>query len=232
MIQVSENWRTAHPGGALGLLSMQIDRRQEDQAGLNQERLAIENHLREQYRDIPRTEIRQLPVMDAYTQYYKRFKKTYHVLLQLDSICNKNRSIPHSEPLVQAMFMAEMNSFILTAGHDLDLTRAPISLDSSQGDEIYQNLRGERVTCKAGDMLMSDNQSVICSIIYGQDRRTRITDNTQRVLYVMYVPAGIEAGIVENHILDIERNVGLVFPHSKATERQVIQADSTAAITL
>lgn len=231
MIQVSENWRTAHPGGAIGLLSMQIDRRQENQAGLDQERLALENHLREQYRDVPRAKIRQLPVMDAYTQYYKRFKKTYHVLLQLDSLCNKNRSIPHSEPLVQSMFMAEMKSFILTAGHDLDLIESPITLDSSLGDETYQNLRGERVACKAGDMLMVDNQSVICSIIYGQDQRTRITNDTRRVLYVMYVPAGIEAGIVENHILDIEHNVALVFPLSKAIERQLILAGAPAPVT-
>jgi DNA/RNA-binding domain of Phe-tRNA-synthetase-like protein len=129
------------------------------------------------------------------------------------------------------MFMAEMKSFILTAGHDLDRTLGQIQLDSAQGDETYQNLRGERVTCKAGDMLMSDSQAVICSIIYGQDQRTRITGDTRRVLYVMYVPGGIEAGSVKNHILDIERNAGLVFPHSKAIERQVIQADSPSAIT-
>lgn len=231
MIQVSDNWRTAHPGGALGLLSMQIDRAQENQAKLDRERLALENQLREQYLDVPRAEIRQLPVMDAYTQYYKRFKKTYHVLLQLDSLCNKQRSIPHTEPLVQAMFMAEMKSFILTAGHDLDLTRGKIHLDSSQGNENYQNLRGDQVTCKAGDMLMSDSQAVICSILYGQDQRTRITQDTRRVLYVMYVPPGIETVTVENHIRDIERNAGLVFPGSKAVERQVIRAGSPATLT-
>ncbi|GAH02963.1 unnamed protein product, partial [marine sediment metagenome] len=53
-------------------------------------------------------------------------------------------------------------------------------------------MRGDQVTCKAGDMLMADSRDVICSVIYGQDQRTRITTNTANVLYVMYVPPGID----------------------------------------
>ena len=205
---------------------MEIDRAQASNTDLDEKRLALEKMLREKYQGVARADVRQLPVMKGYTQYYKRFKKSYHVLLQLDSICNKNRSIPHFDPLVQAMFMAEMNSFILTAGHDLDQVSGTIRLDSSLGSEVYQILRGDQVTCKAGDMLMADSQAVICSVIYGQDQRTRITQDTGSVLYVMYVPPGIDPGAVENHIRDLEENVLLAFPHSQSILRQVILADT------
>jgi DNA/RNA-binding domain of Phe-tRNA-synthetase-like protein len=230
MIKVTDNWRSSHPGGAVGLLSMKIDRSLSQQAELDQKRIELEGQLRMQYQGIPRAEVRQLPVMNDYTQYYKRFKKSYHVLLQLDSICNKDRSIPHSEILVQAMFMAEMKSFILTAGHDLDQTSGTISIDSSLGTEVYRILRGDEVTCKKGDMLMADSQAVICTVIYGQDQRTRITKDTANVLYVMYVPPGIDPGVVEKHILDLEGNVLLSFPESQATMRQIILADSPAPV--
>ena len=65
--------------------------------------------------------------MREYINYYKRFKKTYHVLLQLESI-NKNKSIPRVDAPVQAMFMAELNSFLLTAGHDLNRIQSPIKI--------------------------------------------------------------------------------------------------------
>ena len=227
MLTITPEWKVAFPGACAGILVIRGADNPASHAALAQRKAELEVQLRAEYQDRPLNN----ETLEIYTKHYKRFKKTHHVKLQLKSIVQKGKSIPDVQALVQAMFMAEMKSFILTAGHDTDLTRGTIHLDSSQGDEIYQNLRGDQVTCKAGDMLMSDSQAVICSIIYGQDQRTRITKHTRRVLYVMYVPPGIEAGIVENHILDIERNVVRVFPHSKAGERQVILADSPAAIT-
>ncbi len=232
MVQVSEFWRSSHPGGSVGLLSMDIDQTRKQLAELDQKRVTLENQLREQYQGVERAEVRQLPVMNDYTQYYKQFKKSYHVLLQLDSICNKNRSIPHSDALVQAMFMAEMKSFILTAGHDLDQTNGSIKIDASHGDEIYIILRGDQVTCKLGDMLMADSQDVICSVIYGQDQRTRITGDTANVLYVMYVPPGIDPLKIENHIIDLEENILLAFPQSQSKLRQIILADTPEPVEI
>ena len=229
MIQVSEYWRSSHPGGAVGLLSMEIDRTRMQLAELDQKRVTLENQLREQYQGLERAEVRQMPVMNDYTQYYKQFKKSYHVLLQLYSICNKNRSIPHADALVQAMFMAEMKSFILTAGHDLDQTGGSIKIDSSHGDEIYKILRGDEVTCKAGDMLMADSQAVICSVIYGQDQRTRITGDTANVLYVMYVPPGIEIKQIEFHLQDLENNVNLAFPQAQTIYNEIFFANPASS---
>jgi len=232
MILISENWRSSHPGGALGILKMEIDAPLKDSTELDQKRVLLENQLRQQYQGISRAEIRKLPVMNGYTQYYKRFKKTYHLLLQLDSVCNKNKPIPQVDALVQAMFMAELNSFILTAGHDLDKIQGSIKLDSANGMEVYYNLRGDAVTCKSGDMVMSDNQSVICSVIYGQDQRTRITRDTRNVLYVMYVPPEIEPRVIEEHILDLEENIQLVAPLSQTKLSQIYFANSPNPSTI
>lgn len=224
MFQVTENWRTSHTGGAVGLLSVQVDRSQENQAALDQERIALENQLREQFQGVPRAEIRKLPVMNAYAQYYKRFKKSYHLLLQLDSICNKNRSIPHFDPLVQAMFMAEMRSFILTAGHDLDRISGLITLDSASGEETYTMLNGKHTTCKAGDMTTADTRGVICSIIYGQDSRTQIKPDTREVVYVVYVPPMIDDQAVQAHLDDLERLVELAFPGMQRTSKDIYRS--------
>jgi len=226
MIEISDTWRSTHPGAALGVLTMRDVQPQEDYAQFNQKKNALEDELRERYQCKDRSEILKVPEMHAYAFYYKRFKKTYHLLLQLESIVYKNKSIPQGPVLVQAMFMAELNSLLLTAGHDLDQTRGQISLDSSPGEETYTLLRNEEVTCKSGDMVMSDQQGVFCSVIYGQDLRTRITKDTKNVLYAVYVPSGIDAEVIEKHLSDLEGNVHLISPEAETEFSHIYFADS------
>ena len=214
MIKISTNWQLSHPGAALGVLTMRKIAAQGKSTALDDKRAAVESQLRERYRGMRRPDFLQVPEIAAYSSYYKRFKKTYHLLLQLESVTQKNKPIPRGVPLVQAMFMAELNSLLLTAGHDLDQIQGSIRLDSANGEEVYTQLSGETVTCKSGDMVMSDRNSVFCSVIYGQDRATSITQNTRNVLYVVYVPDRIPSEMIESHLLDLEENVRLITPQA------------------
>ena len=226
MIEISDTWRSTHRGAALGVLTMRDVQPRGDYAQFNHKKNSLQDELRERYQGKDRSEIIKVPEMQAYASYYKRFKKTYHLLLQLESITHKNKSIPHGPLLVQAMFMAELNSLLLTAGHDLDQTRGQISLDSSTGEETYTLLRNEEVNCKSGDMAMSDEQGVFCTVIYGQDFRTRITKQTKNVLYAVYVPPGIAAEVIEKHLSDLEDNVQLISPEAETEFSHIYFADS------
>ena len=226
MINISTDWETTYPGAALGILSMRSAHPEGKSLEFNAKRESLELVLREKYKSADRSMILDLPAMAAYAAYYKRFKKTYHLLLQLESVAKKNKPIPQTGPLVQAVFMAEMNSFLLTAGHDLDQIHGSIKLDVSKGNERYTPLRGEEVTCKRDDMVMSDSQSAICSVIRGQDKRTMITQNTDNVLYVVYVPPGILAKAIEDHLTDLTENVLLVSPQAQIDFQHVYYAKS------
>ncbi len=226
MIDISANWQSSHPGAALGTLIMQNVQIQGKSSELDSKRVSLEKQLRDRYKGMTRQDILESSEMAAYSNYYKRFKKTYHILLQLETVTKKNKPIPHAFGLVQAMFMAELKSFLLTAGHDLDQIQGPIKLDASNGREHYTLLRGEEVTCKPGDMVMSDAKSVICSVIYGQDKRTRITQNTSKVIYVVYVPPSISPMVIDDHLSDLEENVYLVAPQAEVESRQIYFANS------
>jgi DNA/RNA-binding domain of Phe-tRNA-synthetase-like protein len=228
MIEITASWRETHPGAALGVLTMRDFQTPGKTAQLNRKVKALEDDLRDRYQGIDRSEILKIPEMQAYSTYYKRFRKTYHLLLQIESIAKKNRSIPQGPALIQAMFMSELNSLLLTAGHDLSQIDTPVQLDSSRGDEVYTLLRGNSVTCKSGDMVTRDQQGVFCSVIYGQDLRTRITQNTQNVLYVVYIPPGIKIGMIEQHLEDLENNVKLAFPTARITFRDIFYSNPTS----
>jgi DNA/RNA-binding domain of Phe-tRNA-synthetase-like protein len=146
-------------------------------------------------------------VLRAYQAYYRRFNKSYHVRLQLESLAFKGKPLPRVSALVDAMFMAEMEHLLLTAGHDLDTVDLPIRLAVARGDETYTLLRGEAQVLKAGDMMMADRAGVISSILYGPDQRTQITARTRYVAYAVYAPPGVSAETVQQHLLALQENI-------------------------
>ena len=96
-------------------------------------------------------------------------------------------------PLVDANFAAELNTLILTAGHNANLLKDPVRIDTTEiGDEFTQ-MNGVLKPLIPGDMKMSDSDGIVCTIIYGQDQRTPISLKTRRVLYAAYAPPGVPA---------------------------------------
>ncbi|MBN1401041.1 MAG: hypothetical protein JXA74_09395, partial [Anaerolineae bacterium] len=129
MLSVSERWRRLYPGAVVGVLAMGDVANPEQHSGLEERKLALEAELRQRYAGYDRPSLRALPILQAYADYYKRFRKTYHVQLQIESVAFQGRSIPSVAALVETMFMAELETSLLTAVHDLDAVRPPVRLD-------------------------------------------------------------------------------------------------------
>jgi DNA/RNA-binding domain of Phe-tRNA-synthetase-like protein len=191
---------------------------------LDDRKREIESKLVEQYRELSRQELTALPIMSAYKRYYKRFKKTYHVQLQVESIAQKGKKLPNVSPLVDANFIAEMETFVLTAGHDGSRLQEPIVIDvSREGDRITQ-MNGANKSIRVGDMVMRDADGISCSILYGQDHRSPIIPETDHVLYVAYAPSGVPASAVESQLQKIEENVRLFSPKVFREQNQLLFA--------
>lgn len=214
-------WRAAYPQASAGILAISEVENSSGEPNLEARKNALAEGLREKYGGLERADLRAVPVLKAYADYYKAFKKTYHLLLQLESVAIRGQPLPSVNPLVDVMFMAELDSLLLTAGHDLATVEGPVTLDIARGDETYTRLQGNQVTLKPGDMCMADRKGVISSIIYGPDRRTRIRPETRQVLYTVYAPAGIEAGAVRAHLAALFDLVCQVSPGSKLVELEV-----------
>jgi len=120
--------------------------------------------------------------------------------------------------------MAELKNQLLTAGHDLGAVEMPVSIDVATGDESYVRMDGREQVTKPGDMTISDARGVISSVVYGPDRRTRITPKTQRVLFTVYAPPGIDREAVRLHLEDIRANVLVVSPDALTEMIEVLGA--------
>jgi DNA/RNA-binding domain of Phe-tRNA-synthetase-like protein len=224
MFEVSDTWKAAFPQAHVGVLVIRNVANPAQHADLEREKESLESELRARFAGQTRGDLDRLPVLQAYAAYYKRFKKSYHVQLQLESIAFKGKSIPSVAALVEAMFMAEVKNLLLTAGHDLDALQLPARLDVSQGDETYTVMRGQPQQLKPGDMLIADQMGIISNILYGPDQRTQIQSATRNVMFTVYAPDGISEQTVLEHLHDIQRYVHIVATESHVELLQVFGA--------
>jgi DNA/RNA-binding domain of Phe-tRNA-synthetase-like protein len=226
MIPISgaDEWRAACPGAVIGLLELAGVENALPSMQLDQMKRETEARLRKDYAGFTRQDFLALPVMAAYEAYYKRFNKTYHVQLQVESIVLKGKDLPDVSPLVDANFAAEVDTHVLTAGHDAARLVEPVMIDVSRpGDEMVL-MNGTAKLIQAGDMVMRDAHGVCCSILYGQDQRSPITAETRHVLYVAYAPPGVPVDIVKAQLRQIEQNVRLCAPRVRVEQSRLLIA--------
>jgi DNA/RNA-binding domain of Phe-tRNA-synthetase-like protein len=225
-ISATDDWRAAHPGAFIGLLEASGIANDRPCPALDTRKREIEAGVRARYGGLTRRDLLALPVMAAYDAHYKRFNKTYHVQLQVESIALKGRSLPNVSPAVDANFAAEVETLVLTAGHDVDRLQGTIQMDVSRaGDQMVQ-MNGTVKDLRPGDMIMRDARGISCSIIYGQDNESPISPRSTRVLYVAYAPAGVAAGRVELQLRLIEENLRLCSPAAVVEQCRLLRAQA------
>ena len=224
LFHVSDVWRATYPGAGAGILVMRDVANPPEHPELSRIKRELEEALRRRLQGADRAAIQALPEIAAYNAYYRRFRQTYHLQLQLESVALKGRDIPDVAALVEAMFVAELKNLLLTAGHDLATIAPPITLNVATGDEAFTRLNGRPATAYRGDMLMADRSGVISTVLQGPDDRTAINPGTKDVVFAVYAPEGIGADAVRRHLDDIAANVRLVSPEARVESLDVYTA--------
>lgn len=222
MIAIAESWKAMYPQAHVGILTMRGVKGPERHPELDRLKKELEDDLRALFKHAG--QLKDLEPIRAYQAYYKRFKKTYHVVQQLESVAIKGKPIPHVSALVEAMFMEELRNMLLTAGHDLDAIKQPLTLAVADGTETYVKINGAEQALKPGDMMISDAEGVISSVIYGPDRRTMIVPDTENALFTVYGVPGVSEQAVHQHLQGIAANIHVVCPEARIEELDVLGA--------
>lgn len=217
-------WHAAYPGAVAGALAMRGVANPASHPALDAARERLETELRSRYAGMTRAEMRTTGHFPANDAYYRRFGQTYHVLLQVDSVVNKGKPIPGRAALVEAAFMAELSTGILTASHDLAALSLPITVDVAAGDETYLLYNGTEQTCKPADMFMRDRTGILTSIIAGPAHYARLTPTTTAAVFCIYAPPGIGEDAARAHLSQIESNVRLFAPDAETVGLAIVTA--------
>jgi DNA/RNA-binding domain of Phe-tRNA-synthetase-like protein len=214
-IKVADSWKKTHREARVGVLVLRDVSNSAHHDVLDERKRQIEDALRARFAGKTKADLGALDTIRLYNAFYKPFNKTYHVLLQLESVALKGKPLSSAMALVQAMFMAEVHTQLLTAGHDLTRVVPPVTIAASQGGEPYVRINGQVQALKSGDMYMRDAEGILSSVIYGPDQRTQIRPETRDVMFVTYAPKGIGAELLQQHMEELEEYVRIVTPEAQ-----------------
>jgi hypothetical protein len=215
---VSREARTAYAGWSIGLLELEGLLPREASPSLIAEVGRIEASLGSSYGGMSRKELAAIEGARPYAEHFARSGKAYPVLLQAEAVASKGRRLSMPDVLVQAMFAAELESLLLTAGHDLDALRAPLELGLADGAEAMPTLGGADKVPPSGDLVMRDAIGVVASVLLGPDSRTPIGLGCERALFVAYAPPGIEAARIDAHLQRLAALCGLACPSMRRVD--------------
>jgi len=123
---------------------------------------------------------------NPYYRFFKKFKKTYPVMLQIESVMLKDRPFPQYNPVAEIPFLAEIATGVLSGAHDADCCEGAVTFYLADSKEEFDGMRGETVHTYPGDFCARDEKSIILSEIAGADAKTCVHDTSRHVFYPVF----------------------------------------------
>lgn len=204
-IKRTKNLNNAYPEALFGSLILEQIENKHKHAQLEQRKRELENLIRDEYKQVSKEK-----TLNSYISYFKKWKKTYPIEFQIQTIVN-GKILPQVSILVDSMFHAELKNKILTSGHDLDAIGQELIFDLTSGDETYFKINGKEQRLKPQDILLRDAEGILANILFGPAKRSSITKNTSNVLYFAWSPHNINDEQIIAHLQDILSNIKLVY---------------------
>jgi len=181
--------------------------------------------IRRRYGHLNRAGLKAIHPIRAYAEYYRKFGYSYHVLAQLESVLKGKKYLFAESGLLQAMLITEIESMLLTAGHDPAALQTPLRLRIAAGNETYGSISGNEVTAVRNDLMVCSGNLVISSILRGPDSASRITDRTTEALFTLYAPPGVKNDYIQDALEGLARRIRRISPSAETLHLYVYSAD-------
>ena len=105
---------------------------------------------------------------------------------------------PRYNLMVDAHFMAEMCAGILVAVTDFDHFEGKLTLDLAGDDEICRGMGEREMRTQEGEIVFRDEKEIVCVLCQGADEKTRVTEDTENVLFYAYAVPGIDSCYIKD----------------------------------
>ena len=127
---------------------------------------------------------------NPYVRYFKKYKKTYPVLQQLESWLLKGRPFPEFNPINSVTFLTELTTRMLLGTHDADRVEGALRLFCPEEKGSFPGMRGE-AHFYPGDLTGRDDRGIVLSLIAGPDDRTCLHPDTLHVAFLFFGVPGV-----------------------------------------
>ena len=152
---------------------------------------------------------------NPYVRFFKKFKKTYPVMTQFESVLLKGRPFPRFNPVAEVPFLMEIVTHVLSGTHDADQISGTVELYSGTCKEEFPGLRGVPFHTYPGDFCGRDEEGIIFSMIAGADARTCAKSDSRHVLYPIFRTPELSADVILNTMDVLARYVRVLAPDAQ-----------------
>lgn len=152
---------------------------------------------------------------NPYVRFFKKFKKTYPVMLQFESVILRGQPFPQDNPIREVPFLMELTTRMLSGVHDVDQVRGAIELFLGVDRTPFMGLNGRESYTYPGDFCGRDDGGVIFSAIAGCDMRTRARLESRHAFYPVFGTPDMPAEAVWEAIGTLVRYVNTLAPESQ-----------------
>lgn len=123
---------------------------------------------------------------DPYFRYFRKFKKTYPVMMQVESFLLKDRPFPEGEYINAVAFLTELKTHILLGTHDVDRIKGDLVIYNESAKTPFPGMFNPDCHSYPKDITGRDDEGIIISMIAGADARTCIHEDTSHVVYLVF----------------------------------------------
>lgn len=127
--------------------------------------------------------------IELYDRFFGRFGQECPLPKHLKRTVNSG--FPRYNLMVDAHFMAEMCSGILVAVTDYSCFEGSLTLDAAADGEISAGMGNREMRTREGEIVLRDERDIVCVLCQGADEKTRVTGETQDVLFYAYGIPGV-----------------------------------------
>lgn len=178
-------------------------------------RQLVENELealKEKYHDYDRKAVFG---ENPYFRFFKKFKKTYPVMMQVESVMFKGRPFPEFNPVAEIPFLMEIVTHVLSGAHDADRIQGEVLLYSATAKEEFPGLRGQPFHTYPGDFCGRDEKGIIFSLIAGADERTCARTDSTHVFYPLFGTPDLPVTVLEEAMKVLVRYIKVLAPEAE-----------------
>ena len=158
---------------------------------------------------------------DPYFRYFRKFKKTYPVMMQVESFLLKGRPFPEGRYINAVAFLTEMKTRILMGTHDADRVEGDIVIYTETEKVPFPSIHGSEGHSYPGDTTGRDDTGVIISMIAGADSRTCLQEDSRHVLYLVFGTPSTSAEVLDECLDQVEKYAKTLAPDAE-TQRHFI----------
>lgn len=149
---------------------------------------------------------------EPYFRYFRKFKKTSPIMMQVESFLLKGRPFPEGRYTNAVAFLTELRTRCLLGSHDADMIEGDLIIYTETESRDFPSIHGGTAHSYPGDITCRDDLSIVVSMIAGADARTCLSEDSRHVLYFAFGTPGMKAEALEGYLAKVEEYVKVLAP--------------------